>query len=128
MNCKSEQGKGQMEKDLKERTKQFALRIIKMFVALPKTDECRILGRQVLRSGTSVGTNYREATAARSPAEFTSKLGDCHKELKETQYWLELLMESGRVSSDRLRPLYQETCELTAIIVTSIKTAKSNAK
>jgi four helix bundle protein len=117
-----------MENDLKQRTKQFALRIIKMVVALPKTEECRVLGKQVLRSGTSVGANYREAVASRSAAEFIAKLGDCHKELEETQYWLELLMESGFVPSNRLGPLHQEATELTAIVITSIKTAKQNAK
>jgi four helix bundle protein len=117
-----------MQNDLKQRTKHFALRIIKMFAALPKTDECRVLGKQVLRSGTSVGANYREAAASRSTAEFISKLGDCHKELEETQYWLELLMESGCVSPPRLEPLRQEASELTAIIVTSIRSAKRNAK
>jgi four helix bundle protein len=117
-----------MQNDLKQRTKQFALGIIKMCAALPKTDECRVLGKQVLRSGTSVGANYREAAASRSPAEFIAKLGDCHKELEETQYWLELLLESGCVSSDRLGPLRQEASELTAIMVASIKTAKANTK
>lgn len=117
-----------MENDLKERTKHFALRIIRMFVALPKTDECRVMGKQVLRSGTSVGANYREAAASRSRAEFIAKLGDCHKEIEETQYWLELLMESGCVKPERLLPLHQEACELTAIIVSSLKTARGNAK
>jgi len=117
-----------MENDLKERTKHFALRIIRMFAALPKTDDCRVLGKQVLRSGTSVGANYREAAASRSRAEFIAKLGDCHKEIDETQYWLELLMESGVVKTERLLPLHQEACELTAIIVSSLKTARENAK
>jgi four helix bundle protein len=77
--------------ELRERTKLFGLRIVRMFVALPKSDEARVLGKQVLRSGTSVGANYREAHRARSKAEFVSKLGDCLKELDETAYWLELL-------------------------------------
>ena len=77
--------------DLRERTKAFALRIIRMFVALPKTEEARVIGRQVLRSGTSVGANYREAHRSRSKSEFVSKIGDCLKELDETTYWLELL-------------------------------------
>jgi four helix bundle protein len=117
-----------MKSDLKERTKHFALRIIRMFAALPKTDECRVLGKQVLRSGTSVGANYREAAASRSRAEFIAKLGDCHKEIEDTQYWLELLMESGFVKTERLQTLHQEACELTAIIVSSLKTARENAK
>ena len=117
-----------MQNDLKQRTKHFALRIIKMFAALLKTEECRLLGKQLLRSGTSVGANYREAAASRSTAEFIAKLGDCHKELEETQYWLELLIESGCVSPPRLEPLRQEPAELTAIIVTSIKSAKKMQK
>lgn len=68
-----------MANDLKARTKQFALQIIQLFASLPKSEECRVLGRQVLRSGTSVGANYREASAARSRDEFIAKLGDCHK-------------------------------------------------
>ena len=87
-----------MNEDLKQRTKQLALRIIRMFGSLPKTDVARVLGRQVLRSGTSVGANYREAHRARSAAEFVSNiLGDCLKELEETVYWLELLVESATV-------------------------------
>lgn len=115
-----------MENDLKARTKQFALQIIKLFAALPKNEECRVLGRQVLRSGTSVGANYREASAPRSRDEFIAKLGDCHKELEETQYWLELLLEDGFVAPPKLNPVYKEACELTAIVVSSINTAKRN--
>ncbi len=79
-----------------------------------------------MRSGTSVGANYREASAARSHDEFIAKLGDSHKEIEETQYWLELLVESGIVSPEKLEPLLQEARELTAIFVTSLNTAKSN--
>lgn len=115
-----------MQNDLKIRTKQFALQIIRLFTTLPKSEECRVLGRQVLRSGTSVGANYREASASRSRDEFIAKLGDCHKELEETQYWLELLLEAGFVEPARLNPTLQEACELTAIVVSSINTAKRN--
>ena len=83
--------------DLKPRTKRYALRIIKMFTALPKNEVARVLGKQVLRSGTSVGANYREGCRARSSAEFVSKVGDCLKELEETEYWLELLVDSATV-------------------------------
>ncbi len=83
--------------DLRLRTKSYALRIIRMFVALPKSDMARILGRQTLRSGTSVGANYRETYRARSKAEFISKTGDCLKELEGTAYWLELLAESETI-------------------------------
>jgi four helix bundle protein len=88
--------------DLKSRTKRYALRIIKMFTALPKSEVVRVLGCQVLRSGTSVGANYREAYRLRSRAEFISKLGDCLKELEETYYWLELLVESATVSAPKM--------------------------
>ena len=91
--------------DLRERTKVFALRVIRMFAALPKTEEARVLGRQVLRSGTSVGANYREVQRGCSKAEFIAKIGDCLKELDETSYWLELLVEAGIVSTAKLFPL-----------------------
>jgi len=81
---------------LKLRTKEFALRIIRMYSKLPKNDAvAQVLGKQALRSGTSVGANYREASRGRSKAEFVSKIGDCLKEIEETEYWLELLVDSG---------------------------------
>lgn len=112
------------ENDLRERTKQFALRIIRMFGALPKTTEAQILGKQVLRSGTSVGANYREAYRARSKAEFIAKAGDCLREIEETGYWLELLVEAGIVSAEKLSPLRQECGELIAIFVTIVRKAR----
>lgn len=113
-------------KDLTDRTKAFALRIIRMFVALPKTDEARVLGRQVLRSGTSVGANYREANRARSKAEFISKIGDCLKELDETDYWLDLLGASGIVTPDSLASLRDECNQLLAIFTTISKKSKAS--
>jgi four helix bundle protein len=110
--------------DLRERTKLFGLRIVRMFVALPKTDEARVLGKQVLRSGTSVGANYREAHRARSKPEFISKVGDCLKELDETAYWLELLTESGIVPPAKLASLQDETNQLLAILTTISKKTK----
>lgn len=110
--------------DLKERTKCFALRIIKMFTALPKNAVARVLGEQVLRSGTSVGANYREADAARSKAEFVSKMGDSLKELAETVYWLELLVESGVVPASKTQSLVNETTELRLIFASIIKNAR----
>lgn len=104
--------------DLRERTKLFGLRIVRMFVALPKTEEARVLGKQVLRSGTSVGANYREAHRARSKPEFIAKVGDCLKELDETAYWLELLTESGIVPTAKLASLQDETNQLLAILTT----------
>jgi four helix bundle protein len=123
-------GKVKMEKkkDLKERTKFFALRIIRMYSALPKSTEARVLGKQVLRSGTSVGANYREASQGRSKAEFVAKMGDCLKELEETTYWFELLIEGGILSENKLSGLLQESKELTAIFVTTIKNTKTNSK
>ena len=112
--------------DLRERTKAFALRVIKMFSALPKTEEARVLGRQVLRSGTSVGANYREARRGRSKAEFIAKIGDCLKELDETSYWLELLVDSGIVPPERLAPLRDECEQLLAIFTTISKKSKSS--
>lgn len=111
--------------DLSQRTKLFGLQIIKLFVALPKSEEARILGRQMLRSGTSVGANYREAKRSRSKAEFVAKLGDCLKELDETAYWLELLAESGIVAPAKLKSLQDETHQLLAILTTSAKNAKA---
>ena len=112
--------------DLKPRTKEFALRVVRMFSALPRTDEARVLGRQVLRSGTSVGANYREASRARSKAEFIAKIGDCLKEIEETEYWLELLVDSGQVTSAKMDPLLDECRQLIAIFTTISKKAKSN--
>jgi four helix bundle protein len=96
-----------------------------MFVKLPKTEVARVLGRQVLRSATSVGANYREACRARSDTEFISKIGDCLKELEESAYWLELLVDSGTVSSLKMAALLQETNELLAIFTTISKKAKA---
>jgi four helix bundle protein len=115
-------------KDLKERTKKFALRIIKMYSSLPKTAEGKILGTQVLRSGTSVGANYREASQGRSKAEFVAKMGDCLKELEETTYWFDLLIEGNIIAKNKLSGLLQESKELTSIFVTIIKNAKTNLK
>src|SRR5438128_7979217 len=114
--------------DLRVRTKQFALRVIRLFSALPKRPEADVLGRQVLRSGTSVGANFREAHRARSDAEFLSKLGDCLKELEETCYWLELPVEGGIVAADRLASLQDECDQLIAILTTISKKVKSHAK
>ena len=112
------------ERDLAQRTKAFALRMIKMYSALPKETVAQVLGKQVLRSGTAVGANYREANRARSKAEFVAKMGDCLKELDETAYWLELLVEAAIVPLSRLSALSDETSQLIAIFVTIIKRAK----
>ena len=112
------------EYDLRERTKLFALRVIRLFAALPKTTEAQVLGKQVLRSATSVGANYREAYRGRSRAEFISKSGDCLREVEETSYWFELLVEGGIIAEAKLAELRQECDELTAIFVAIINKAK----
>lgn len=113
------------EFDLKQRTKQFALRIIRLFRSLPKTGDAQVIGKQVLRSGTSVGAQYREACRSRSDSEFISKMTSSLQELDETAYWLELLVESEIVPAEKLAELQDETEQLTAIFVASIKTKKT---
>jgi four helix bundle protein len=116
--------KDENNNDLVERTTDFALRIVRMFVSLPKTEEARVLGKQVLRSGTSIGANYREAQRARSKAEFIAKIGDCLKELDETAYWLELLVRGEIVTETKLAALRNENNQLLAIFTTISKKAK----
>jgi four helix bundle protein len=115
-----------MRKDdeLCDRTKQFALRIIKLYASLPSTAEAQVLGKQLLRSGTSVAANYREARRGRSRTEVRAKLGIVEQELDETMLWLELLSESHIFPTERLTPLMTETDELLRIIVTSITRLK----
>jgi len=112
--------------DLKNRTKTYALRIIKLYQALPKNGEAQVIGKQILRSGTSVGAQYWEACRAKSPADFINKMEGSLQELDETGYWLELLSESKIMSTERLVDLQKENDELTAIFVASVKTAKKN--
>jgi four helix bundle protein len=112
--------------DLKKRTKQFALRIIRVYASLEKDAISQVLGKQLLRSGTSVGAHYREAGRARSTKEFISKLEGGIQELDETLYWLELLVEGEIVSASRLDDLMHEANELLAILVASAKTAKKH--
>ena len=111
--------------DLKGRTKELALRVIRMHARLPKTAVARVLGKQVLRSGTSVGANYREADEGRSKAEFVAKMGDSLRELSETEYWLELLIESEIVKPQTMTPLLNETRELKLIFASIIRKARS---
>ena len=110
--------------DLRVRTKQYALRIVRLYTALPKSTEAQVLGKQVLRSGTSVAANYREASRARSDAEFISKLGIVEQELDETMMWLELLVEAEIVKQEKMTELIDETDQLLRITVTSIKNTK----
>ncbi|HNG91599.1 MAG TPA: four helix bundle protein [Acidobacteriota bacterium] len=111
--------------DLKKRTREFALRIIRLFAALPGSVEAQVLGKQVLRSGTSVGAQYRESVRAKSDADFVSKIEGALQELEETQYWLELIGDAEIISVQRLTPLIQEAEELTAIFVSMVKAVKN---
>jgi four helix bundle protein len=110
--------------DLKGRTKAFALRIVALVDAIPRTQAGQTIGRQLLRSATSVGANYRAACRAQSRAEFAAKISIVVEEADETLYWLELLKESGLIASERLAQLLREANELVAIAVSSRKTAK----
>jgi four helix bundle protein len=112
------------ETDLKLRTKRFALDVIDLFEALPKDETSRVLSRQLLRAGTSVGANYRAARRAKTNADFINKMGNVEAEADESGYWLELLIEKGKVDDRRAAPLLRESSELVAITVASIKTAR----
>jgi four helix bundle protein len=112
------------EEDLRDRTMDFAVRVVRMFTHLPKTTEAQVLGKQVLRSGTSIGANYREAYRGRSKAEFIAKCGDCLREIEETAYWLELLVAAAVVPEAKLQSLRDECDELTAIFVTIVKRSR----
>jgi four helix bundle protein len=114
------------EYDLKERTKRFALQIIKVVQGLPKGRTADIFGGQLLRAGTSVGANYRSACRAKSPADFVSKMGIVEEEADESIYWMELLIEAGIIKAAELEFLMREANELLAIAVSSIKTARRN--
>jgi len=114
-----------MDQDaMKARTKAFALRVIKLTESLPTTRAGEVIGRQLLRSATSVGANYRASRRGKSRADFIHKLAIVEEEADESAYWLELLAESGIVPPVKLADLMRECDEITAIIVTSIRTAK----
>ena len=106
------------DKDLRERTKKYALNIIKLVASLPNTREANIIGTQLLKAGTSVGANYREANRARSKAEFRAKIGIVEQESDESLYWLEILKESGIAKGKFLDELLVEADELVAIFTT----------
>jgi four helix bundle protein len=116
-----------MKNDLEHRTKLFALEIINLVGSLAKGKASDVLGYQLLKSGASVGANYREARRAQSSADFIHKLAICEKEAAETEYWLELLLDSQMVTPDIIAPVIGEARELLAILVSSAKTAKSRA-
>ena len=111
---------------LRDRTKDFALRVIRVYSALPRDTASQVMGKQMLRSGTSVAVNFREASRARSDAEFIAKLGIVEQEFDETALWFELLVESEMMSQNQLDALIQESDELLRIIVTAAKTTKKN--
>jgi len=114
--------------DLKARTKQFALRVMKMVDALPRTIQGRAIPKQIIRSATSVAANYRAACRARSRAQFIAKIGVVEEEADESCFWLELIIDSGLLGEERIRPLLSEAGELVAIMAASRKSAIGNRK
>ena len=112
--------------EMKRRTKAFAIKIVRIFESLPQKGAAYILGRQVLRSGTSVGANYRSACRAKSTADFVAKMGIVEEEIDETIYWLELFIEIGVLKAEEAEAILKEANELLAIVVASIKTARKN--
>lgn len=114
--------------DLIKRTMDFALNIIQIVEALPKKEAAQVIGKQLLRSGTSVGANYRAACRARSMADFISKVAIVEEEADESIFWMELLNESGLMKSQQLDEIMKEANEILAIMVSSIKTAKGSQK
>jgi four helix bundle protein len=117
----------QNTQDLKIRTREFALRIIRLYTSIPKTTEAQVIGKQVLRSGTSVGAHYREACRAKSNADFINKIEGGLQELDETLYWLELLTQTKIMPTEKLQPLLKEADELIAIFVTMVKKVKAKS-
>ncbi len=115
------------KEELKNRTKQFALRIMKLVDALPNTKSGRAIGAQLVRSGTSVGSNYRAACRARSRSEFIAKIGVVTEESDESAFWMELIMEGSLLPATRVQALHQEASELTAIMTASRMSARRNA-
>ncbi|MBC5795590.1 MAG: four helix bundle protein [Sphaerospermopsis sp.] len=116
------------EQQFKTRTKQVALRVIRLVESLPMTKTADVIGKQLLRSATSVGANYRASCRVKSTADLIAKLSIVEEETDETLYWLELLIESGLVEPDKLKNLMQETNEILAMTVASIKTIRQKPK
>jgi four helix bundle protein len=114
--------------ELKQRTKQFALRVLKLVAALPNNVQGRAVGRQLVRAGTSVAANYRAACKGRSRTEFIAKLGTVEEEADESAFWLELIIEGSLLKARLVEPLLHEANELTRIMASSRTTAKSNSK
>ena len=114
--------------DMKKRTRAFALAVIRLVEGLPRTKEADVIGRQLLRSGTSVGANYRASCRARSQADFVAKMGIVEEEADESIYWMELLVEAGLVHSNAVAEVLDEANQITAIVVSSIKTARGGTR
>ncbi|HVP44757.1 MAG TPA: four helix bundle protein [Terriglobales bacterium] len=114
--------------ELKQRTRRFAVGIIRLCRSIPRTYEARVIGRQLIRSGSSVGANYNSACRARSRPEFLSKLNIVLEEADETLYWLDLLIDSDLIPSTKVEPLRKEANELVSIFVASLRTAKGVAQ
>jgi len=111
--------------DFKNRTKAFALRVIRLTEALPKNQTANVIGKQLLRCGTSVGANYRAACRARSTPEFIAKMGIVEEECDESMYWMELIVEAGLMEEKLLIDLKNEANEILSMVIASIKTARS---
>ena len=114
--------------ELKKRTKAFAVRVVKLFRSLPKTDEARVIGRQMLRSATSVAANYRAVCRARSKAEFAAKMGVVVEEADETVFWLEFVGDTEIIPAQRMDPLLREANELLAIFAASHRTVRKRVE
>ena len=114
--------------ELRERTLEFGLRIVRLCQHLQRRPVADVLAKQLLRCGTSVGANYRAASLAKSPADFVSKIKICEEEADESIYWLELLIRSGEIDAERVKPLQTEATELRNIMSASAKTARNNLK
>ena len=114
--------------EMKKRTRAFALRIIRLVESLPKTRTAEVIGKQLLRCGTSVGANYRAACRAKSPADFIAKIGIVEEEADETIYWIELLIESEQINNERVNGLLEEANQIVAIVVSSINTARGRSR
>jgi four helix bundle protein len=114
--------------DLKDRTKKFALRIIKLVESLPNTPKARVIGNQLMRCGTSVAANYRASCRARSKADFISKMGIVEEETDESAFWIEMLVDTNLMKADLIADLLDEAEQLTKIFVSSINTARGRTR
>ena len=118
-------GRKEFAKDLEKRTRRFAVQIIRLSVTLPNSPESIVVRNQITKSGSSVGANYREANRSRSRADFRNKIKICESEASETQYWLEVVVESGWLTWEDIKPIYDECSELLAIFTSIGKKSSS---